>query len=468
MDVAFFIPPSPDHRKIIRLIDCSQEAKGDYLWQPNDFMIISSHLAPGDGMILVDGTAEDLTGESFLGKVALLDADILFFALSSVCWQSDLRFFHSVKEIHPDLPFYVIGDIFLEEEYAEYILGHCLGVVVNPYGVDLGKMTDNARDPATPLPGVRTRSGFEPVPDRPVFLVEKSGIPRHKPFLSRKYLFPFARHAIHATVTTMWGCPFTCTYCPDARFSPMVRPHGDVVRELETLRDLEVRELFFADKSFGFPTWNIMALLSAMKESFDFSWTCYFHPGMYRADLLEAMCQAGCHTIIIGIDSADLPGLHRYDRRVAAEKISGLLAHAGRLGLAVCADFILGLPHEDEEDIRKTIDYAMTLPIDFASFNIAAPFPGTEIRKKVRESGKLTFGREGHDSVAHGEDLGICKVSAERIRQLRNEAVKRFYLRPQYLLRRIGKTVSFAHFLIQSRQMLALVRRGQGPHPGKR
>jgi coproporphyrinogen III oxidase-like Fe-S oxidoreductase len=36
--------------------------------------------------------------------------------------------------------------------------------------------------------------------------------------------------------------------------------------------------------------------------------------------------------------------------------------------MSTCADFIIGLEHETEEDIVNTLEGALRLPIDFASF----------------------------------------------------------------------------------------------------
>jgi len=458
LNIAFIIPPSPAKRQIIRLIDCSHEAKGNYLWQPNDFMIISSLLLPEDGAVLIDGTADRLTEKEFLERVAAVAPDSIFFALSSVCWASDYQFFLQVKKLHPSVALYVIGDIFLEEEYLAFILKKCDGVICNPYLLDLRKMAAKGRQTLSPIPGVRIALADSIHPAGETRTIQ-NGIPRHELFQKSGYCFPFARYFRHATVTTMWGCPFSCSYCPDSLFKPVIRAVDSVLAELRHLQTMGIKELFFADKTFGYPVRNACSLLQEMAESFDFSWSCYFHPQLYREDLFDLMSAAGCHTVIIGVDSAKPVGLERYQRQVDKKNIDDLIAHANRLGMNVCADFILGLEHESEADIIATIEYALQLPIDFASFNIAAPFPGTSIRKKAREAGQMIFGREGYDSLSQAGDLGLSPVGYERIRQLRNSAVRRFYLRSSSLRRRLKRTVSLEHFFVQIGQTSHLFRK---------
>ena len=76
------------------------------------------------------------------------------------------------------------------------------------------------------------------------------------------------------------------------------------------------------------------------------------------------MKKGGCHTIIICIDSADLKSLAIYKRKVSEKTLSSLIDHANKIKLNVCADFIIGLPHETEQDVINTINYAKKIKID--------------------------------------------------------------------------------------------------------
>lgn len=457
MNVLFIIPPSPGKKKVMRMIDCSHEAKSNYLWQPNDFMIISSLLNPEDGAELIDATAQRMDGEEFNSAIrSARRPDILFLALSSVCWKTDLDYYMKVRSLMPGVPAYVTGDVFVYGQYQSFMLDHSEGIVFNPYILDLRAMAARGAG----LPGVCTSSGTVFFPDggtKPQNI--KTGIPRHELFQSAAYVFPFAKHRRMATVTTMWGCPFTCSYCPDSKIPPIVRQVDDVMAELEHVSRMGVEEIFFWDKTFGFPHKNSIELLTRMIGRVDFSWSCYLNPMLYTPELLDLMHRAGCHTIIIGIDTENLPSLARYKRGMKRETLDALLTHSDRLGISVCADFIIGLAHEDEDDIRRTLDYALQIPIDFASFNIAAPLPGSTICDEAIADGRLKFGDEGFDTLAVKGVLEHPSISQDRIKELRHQAVLRFYLRPSYLLRRLLRTTSWEHFTIQFREMLALFRK---------
>jgi radical SAM superfamily enzyme YgiQ (UPF0313 family) len=60
------------------------------------------------------------------------------------------------------------------------------------------------------------------------------------------------------------------------------------------------------------------------------------------------------------------------------------------VGISALASFIIGLPGETEETLRRTVEFANELHQEFGSlygFHILAPFPGTEVREKAKEYG---------------------------------------------------------------------------------
>ncbi len=464
MKIILAIPPSKQNKKIIRLIDCSHQAKADYLWQPNDFMIITSLLKPQDGVVFIDGTANRLSDKEFFTELRKIEGDILFFALSSVCWQDDYYFFKKTKEIFTQIPIFVMGNIFIEKDYQELILNECDGIIFNPYLLDLENMLKEREKPEdVALPGVCTKIGQEVLSNsnKKISFI-KSHFPRHEIFIKSGYFFPFAKHFKFSTVTTMWGCPFSCSYCPDSKFSPIVRYYQDILRELSYLSHLGVKELFFADKVFGFPYENSFPLLEEMSKKFHFSWSCYFHPQMYQPKLLELMRMAGCHTIITGIESANISLLEKYGRKVKAQNIELLVKKADRLGISICADLILGLEGEKDEDILNTFKYILELPLDFISLNLAAALPGTDLRRRAKEDGKLITGEEGADSYEQNGPLMNEYLSHQRLKQLRAKGLRKFYLRPGYIFRRLARTSSCEHLLIQLRIMFSLFRKSCG------
>jgi len=65
--------------------------------------------------------------------------------------------------------------------------------------------------------------------------------------------------------------------------------------------------------------------------------------------------------------------------------------NAKKLGLAIHGDFIVGLPGETRESIRRTIDFAKSLDVETIQVSIAHPYPGTEFYDYVQRNGLITI-----------------------------------------------------------------------------
>ena len=101
------------------------------------------------------------------------------------------------------------------------------------------------------------------------------------------------------------------------------------------------------------------------------------------------------------------------------------------------ATFIIGLPGETEADIRKTIDFALELGPDFASFNVLVPRAATDIRKEALEKGWIQEGHLSSDQSGTFPIMGNEHLSAADVWRLKNEAIRTFYGRPGYWWRRL-------------------------------
>lgn len=459
MNIILVIPPSPDKRKITRFSFCSFEAKGNYLLPPLDFMAITAHLDPTDNISFVDGTCDQLSDDEYYNNISKLKGDMFFFLLSNVCWDSDYNYFQKTVKYFPGIPIFVVGDIFLDEEFREKIILECDGVVFFPYKLDLLKMLHIKNNNNDLFPGVFTKSKQALFDQSQSITLMHENFPHHEIFIKHNYRFPFARHVKFSTIVFAYGCPHRCSYCGFSNMPPAVRPHTSVLKELEFLKSLGIKELFFNDSFFGYYKKESIPLLEEMKKRFNFSWSCFTSHQIYTPELLELMHAAGCHTIIVGIESSSTESLGSYSRRFDKGKLESLITHASKLKISICADFIIGLEDETEEDMWNTINYGLKLPLDFASFNVIVPAPGSSVRENLKKKGIPTSELVNFDALGRSGCIGNKHLSGERILKLRNKAVKKFYLRPSLLFRRLRKTSSWEHFKIQFQEMISILRK---------
>ena len=140
MKAAFIIPPSKNKKKYIRLIDCSHEAKANYLWQPNDFIIISSYFKNQDELYFIDGTADELSKNNFFKEIKEIpnDLDIIFFATGSVAYYEDFEYLKEIRRIFINSTLCILGDVFIEENFRKHVFKHDIDAIIyRPYNIDI-------------------------------------------------------------------------------------------------------------------------------------------------------------------------------------------------------------------------------------------------------------------------------------------------------------------------------------------
>ena len=76
-------------------------------------------------------------------------------------------------------------------------------------------------------------------------------------------------------------------------------------------------------------------------------------------------------------------------------------ANCKKLGLTIHGDFIVGLPGESRETIRKSIDFAKELDVETIQVSIGHPFPGTEFYDHVKKNGLITIDEKMTDDAGH-------------------------------------------------------------------
>jgi hypothetical protein len=104
---------------------------------------------------------------------------------------------------------------------------------------------------------------------------------------------------------------------------------------------------------------------------------------------------------------------------------------------------MLGLPGDDEAKIEQTVNYAIALDAAFASFNIAMPRMGTAFRAEAVRQGLISDETTVLDNSRSMPVYDLPGLPREKLWHLRNRAIRRFHLRPSYILRRLVGVKSF-------------------------
>jgi radical SAM superfamily enzyme YgiQ (UPF0313 family) len=283
--------------------------------------------------------------------------------------------------------------------------------------------------------------------------------PRHELFPERGYRFSFARQARFATLLSDYGCPFHCSFCVIGTLGFQTRPLEDVLEEIDHLRERGITELFFQDQTFGVVPGRGLELCHALAERGDLSFTCFTRPDTADDELFAALARAGCHTVMMGVESGDERILRRYHKVYTPGAVLEGFARARRHGLRRVGTFVLGLPEETEQSLRDTLELALELDLEFMSLNVAVPRFGTPFRRRALELGLCDPADLVMDQGGERAFLPTRTLDREQVIALKRDMIRRFYLRPGYLARRVNSAHSLWELGAQAREGLALLRR---------
>lgn len=275
-------------------------------------------------------------------------------------------------------------------------------------------------------------------------------------------------------ILTSRGCPYKCVFCSARSVSGFkYRFNGPqrVIEEVDTVvNEFGAKFFSFADDNFVVKkdrTREICNLLIERGYHKHTKWLCQTRVDAVDEPLLELMREAGCEYISFGIESGTQRLLDLIGKSVKIETIEKAVNMASRVGIKSRGSFMLGLPTETREDSLKTIDFALRLPLDIAKFNLAVPYPGTELLNMAIAEGLQVTDDWSNINTAAGlsntQAFYIPKGrTMEELAKLQKMAHTRFYLRPRQLWRILKReNIDFNLPKIKSlQQFFELIRAG--------
>ena len=264
-----------------------------------------------------------------------------------------------------------------------------------------------------------------------------------------------------ATIFTSRACPYGCIFCHNMfgkRFR--ARSPENVLEEIRLLyQDYGVRELHIIDDCFNFELERAKQILKKIIEQ-GLDLKLAFPNGIrgdrLDAELVELMKQAGVYKVNFGIESGSERIQKLIRKKLDLEKLKKNIELVARQGIFTHGFFMLGFPTETEEDIKKTIKFALQSKLDTAGFALLSPFPGTRVRKMAEEMGrKVEFAPE--DTSYSQLACNLTELSDRRLKFYHRWAHWRFYFRVGQIIRIIRRVpnrwllpgIFWAHFRLK-------------------
>jgi anaerobic magnesium-protoporphyrin IX monomethyl ester cyclase len=395
---------------------------------------------------VIDCQAMHLTLNDVEAELRKRQPDIVGLTSTTLTYKSALNIIKAAKDTLPNCTTVIGGShaTFWDEE----ALNECpqLDVVVRGEGENtllelVGKVekSENYYD----IVGTTCRKGKETIvnPVRP-FIEDLDSLP-----FPAFHLWPiehFNKYGkIIFPVMTSRGCTFWCDFCSAVRMfgrKYRMRSPKKVVDELEFLYNKYGEDQYtFYDDAFTVSQARTKEICNEiMKRGLKIKWDCETRVDMVSKDLLQKMKDAGCIAVWFGVEAGSEQVIEAMGKGISLQQTMNAFKWANDVGLMTVASMILGFPGETRETARKSIKLLEKIKSDEIGVYIATPYPGTPMYDYVKKMGwiKVTDFNKYDTATPIFE---TPTMSMKELRELHDEAHRRFYLRPTYILRSFRK-----------------------------
>ncbi len=442
----------PSKKVACRDYYCGHIAKGDYSWPPYDLLVLSG-LFPKENLEVLDCIVEKKDRESVFKYLSSKKIDFIIGLFSSVTYSEDEAFYSQLsKEV--DAKIYLSGD-FPKAHYKKL----CTSLPIK--GVVLDFVENNLKEVFLDNKYTELVNIYHPEESHLLSLKNSQnftyGIPKHELFPLNKYKLAQGIFRPLTVIGTDFSCPYSCTFCFFEKISYKKRDLQEFQEELKVINNLGIKEIMLMDASFGVNKNRALKICEMIKVYCPkISWICEMRVSDVNVELIKAMKEAGCHTIMLGIETQNQKSLDSIEKHITTEQTKNALIVCKNFSIRTLGHFILGLPGDKIQDMKETIEFSLNSSLSFASYNIATPMVNTTMRDEAEANQGLKTDIYNMN-LSDGKPLWTHTVSADELYALKKQAYRRFYLRPSYIIRQLLSIRSFNQLQILVREGIYVV-----------
>jgi radical SAM superfamily enzyme YgiQ (UPF0313 family) len=207
--------------------------------------------------------------------------------------------------------------------------------------------------------------------------------------LPARHLLPVSRYlalGYPVSIITSRGCPNKCIFCLGRRmvgFKGRFRSPRLVLDEIEHILSLGFTRINVADDLFTANKARVKELCDEIRRrGITFGWSAFARVNTVDLETLTIMREAGCDCVSFGIESGDPEMLKRIRKGITLDQARAAVACCKEADVLPHASFMVGLPGETRETLRRTQEFANELKIAYG-YHFFAPFPGTTVREEL-------------------------------------------------------------------------------------
>ncbi len=348
----------------------------------------------------LDGVVSDMTQEEFFKEIQNQNPEFLITELTFFTLKDDLSLLRRIREeigsqiaVCGNYATVYPKEILEENDFIDYLL-------FGEYEITAKELVQNLvkENSLKGVKGLAYREGKGIVINEKRPLISDLDIlpyPDRDDFPAT--LYPdFTFYSPCVSLMASRGCPTGCIFCTERHImynSPRYRMRNPekVVDEMEfCIKKFRTKQLYFDDMSFTVNKKYVQKICDEiLKRKIRILWTCMGDTMFIDYPTLQKMRETGCIGMKFGIESANPKILKRIDKPLDLEKAKEVVKWCKKLGIKTHATYCLGLPGENKETLKNTLDFMNTLAADTSQVSKVVPYPGTPMYKWAKENNYL-------------------------------------------------------------------------------
>jgi anaerobic magnesium-protoporphyrin IX monomethyl ester cyclase len=450
---------------VLKILLVKPPSLSDHIQPPIGLGYLASSVAGRHQTAILDMLKTPLSDEKFRQYIAQGQYDLVGFQCYTPELQSVAKLARLVKQESPRIATIAGGPhpTLLPAETMEYF-GEGMDFLLRGEGEEVfPQFVDQIREKRfNPelIPGLVWKTdGKIHVNDKTEYVKDLNRVPFPAWELMQPQTYPPAQHGAFfkrfpiAPIMTTRGCPYDCKFCSANVLSGQAmrfRSPESVVNEIRMLySQFHIREFHIIDDNFTINKKHARAVLEniiAARLPISLAFPNGIRIETVDESLLALMKKSGVYSISLGLESGSNRVLKLMNKKLTVEKNEEKIRLIQKAKIDMAAFFIIGFPGETKDDLRRTIDYSLRLPLLRANYENFLPLPGSPIYYELEKKGELKEidWRNYHYMTAAYIPRGL---SRKTLKNLQRRAFLRFFLRPRILFRHILLVKTFRHFI---------------------
>ena len=259
----------------------------------------------------------------------------------------------------------------------------------------------------------------------------------------------FENREKYASLQTSLGCPFKCTFCcinaPFDRNTIRFWSPNHIFNQIKYLiEEHGIYNIKIPDEMFVLNPKQIHEICDLIMK-YDYGkklniWAYSRIDTLNDDEMLRKMQKSGFKWLAIVIESSSE---HVRDGVIKGRfdnlDIEKIVRKVREMGFYVGANYIFGLPDDDLESMKRTLDLAIKINSEWANFYSAMAYPGSQLYNIAKKNNWMLPDNEGGPGwIGYSQHayetlpLRTEKIKASEVLSFRDKAFKEYFSNPNY------------------------------------